>query len=495
VPVPAASHPAVRDHCLAPGRATASGHAAARTIDAPLQGASGRYGRLFPELPPLRADEAALLRLGVDDGPCDCGTAAADRGDDAEVDAGWPLFGQFIAHDITADRSALSAEVNAHGQVVNFRTPRANLECLYGDGPSGAPFLYDQRDGAKLLLGDNDAGEPGDLPRNAQGLALVGDPRNDVHVFVSQLHLALLKVHNRLVDQLRADGEAEAEVFDAARRATTWHYQWIIVNEFLPLVAGAGLVDALLLEGLRWYRPEGQAWIPLEFADAAYRYGHSQIRRGYRLRADGPALPLFPDLIGFRPVPASRRVDWSQLFQFPGGRPAPQRAKRIDGRLARCLLELPMAITGQVEVAAFRSLATRDLQRGQSYGLPSGEALARHLGEPPLNADEVGLAAHGWEDETPLWYYLLREAAVRGGGDRLGPIGGRIVAEVLLGIIDHDPESYRAVEQDWQPTLPAAHPGRFGIADLLATAEAAERERAGAERAGVETAARAETRY
>jgi hypothetical protein len=465
--VPAPSHPAVRDHCLAPGRA----------IDAPLQGASGKYGRLFPGLPPLRADEAALLRLGVDDGPCDCGTAAADSGDDAGVDAGWPLFGQFVAHDITADRSALSAEVDAQGQVVNFRTPRANLECLYGDGPTGAPFLYDQRDSAKLLLGGNDAGEPGDLPRNAQGIALVGDPRNDVHLFVSQLHLAMLKVHNRLVDRLREDGEAETEVFDAARRATTWHYQWVIVNEFLPLVAGEELVDELLLEGPRWYRPEGQAWIPLEFADAAYRYGHSQIRRGYRLRADGPALPLLPDLLGFRPVPADHRVDWSLLFQFPGTPEAPQAAKRIDGRLARCLIELPMAITGQVEMEAFRSLATRDLQRGQSYGLPSGEALARHLGEAPLSADEVGLAAHGWEGETPLWYYLLREAAVRGGGDRLGPIGGRIVAEVLLGIIDHDPESYLAVERDWQPTLPAARPGRFGIADLLLAAESAELER------------------
>ena len=458
---------AIRDHCLAPARA------AGRVIDAPLQGGSGKYGRLFPGLPPLRAGEAALLRLGAEGGPCDCG----DGGDDGAVDAGWPLFGQFVAHDITADRSSLLVEVDAGGQAVNFRTPRANLECLYGDGPSGSPFLYDQRDPAKLLLGRNDQGEPGDLPRNAQGVALLGDPRNDVHLFVSQLHLALLKVHNRLVDRLREDGEDEAELFDAARRATTWHYQWLIVNQFLPLVAGEELVEELLLAGPRWYRPEGQPQIPLEFADAAYRYGHSQLRSRYRLRAGGEALPLFPDLLGFQPVPASRRVDWSQLFQFPG-LPPPQRAKRIDGRLARCLLALPAAITGAVEVTELRSLAARDLQRGQNYGLPSGEALARHLGVEPLGAEELGLAAHGWKGETPLWYYLLREAAVRGGGDRLGPIGGRIVAEVLLGIIDGDPESYRAVEREWQPTLPAARPGRFGIADLLLAAEGAEAEAA-----------------
>ncbi len=459
----AAPHPSiVRDHCLAPSR----------TTDAALLGAHSKYGRLFPDVPPLHADEALLLRLGGDGGPCDSGIAADGSGDDAGVDAGWPLFGQFVAHDITADRSMLLLDVDASGQVANFRTPRANLECLYGDGPGGNPFLYDQNDGAKLLVGGNDLGEAGDLPRNAQGIALVGDPRNDVHLFVSQLHLAMLKVHNRLVDRLREDGEAEAEVFDAARRAATWHYQWIIVNQFLPLVAGAALVDELLVSGPRWYRPEGPPWIPLEFADAAYRYGHSQIRRAYRLQDGGPELPLFPDLLGFRPVPASRRVDWSQLFQFPS-RPAPQRAKQIDGRMARSLIELPTAITGAVAVAALHSLATRDLQRGQSYGLPSGEALAQHLGAEPLSAEETGLAALGWEGETPLWYYLLREAAVQGGGDRLGPIGGRIVAEVLLGIIDRDPESYHAVERDWQPTLPAARPGHFGIADLLLAAEGA----------------------
>jgi hypothetical protein len=169
-------------------------------------------------------------------------------------------------------------------------------------------------------------------------------------------------------------------------------------------------------------------------------------------------------------VPASRRVDWTQLFAFPG-RPAPQPSKKIDGRLARSLIELPMAITGEVEVEAYHSLAVRDLQRGQAYGLSSGEALSCALGIKPLVADEIGLADLGWAGETPLWYYLLKEAEVRGGGERLGPLGGRIVAEVLLGIIDRDPESYRAVEPDWRPTLPAARPGSFTVTDLLAAAE------------------------
>lgn len=452
-----ASHPpVVRDHCLAPSRA----------IDAPLDSARGKYGRLFPGVAAFDADEEFLLRLGGADGLCDAGVTA--EGDDARVAAGWPLFGQLIAHDITADRSLLLRHADSD-HVANFRSPRANLECLYGDGPAGSPFLYDRDDQAKLLVGTNDRGEPGDLPRNSQGIALIGDPRNDVHVFVSQLHLAMLKVHNLIVDRLRADGEPEAEVFDSARRAATWHYQWVIVNEFLPVVVGEDLMHELLTRGPRWYRPEGQAWIPFEFADAAYRYGHSQVRRGYRLQAGGPVLPLFPDLLGFKPVPADRTVDWSQLFRF-SGRPAPQASKKIDGRLARSLIELPAAITGDVEVSAYHSLAFRDLQRGQAYGLPSGETLSREVEIDPLSPTDVGLDELGWAGGTPLWYYLLKEAEVCCDGDRLGPLGGRIVAEVLLGIIDLDPESYRAVEPTWQPTLPARTPGAFSLTDLLGAA-------------------------
>jgi Animal haem peroxidase len=439
----AVAHRRQRDYCLAPER-----------VDAPIEGA-GRYGRMF-DLPPLEADDALLHRIGAADGFCDAG----DRDQDAVVEAGWPFFGQYVAHDLTADRSPLRTHADVQA-LRNMRSPRANLEALYGGGPMGSPFLYQRADTAKLLEND------GDLPRNQEGIALIGDPRNDVHVFMGQMQVAFIAAHNRLVDWLRKDGTPEADLFNEARRALSWHYQWLIVNELLPSLAGEQLVDELLQSGPRYYRPSGQPFIPLEFADGAYRYGHSQVRQLYQIQEGGPHRPVFPDLIGFGPI-GDRRVDWALLFDVPG-RPRAQRAKSIDGRLPRSLIELPQAITGAVDEEAYRSLAARDLERGQGTGLPSGESVARHIGAEALTPDEVGLAAYGWQVETPLWLYVLRESAVRQGGDRLGEVGATIVAEVLIGIISGDPESYLALDPGWTPTLPG-HDERFRVRDILVPA-------------------------
>jgi hypothetical protein len=458
VPTPIASrlHAAsrtVRDHCLAPER----------LIDTSPQGA--RYGRMFPDLPALAADPAALYRAGASGGVCDASglfpVQMPAAPDDAIEAAGWPFFGQFVAHDITADRSQVGLHADSEA-LRNARSPRLNLESVHAEGPVGSPFLYDTRDGAKLLTSEDGR----DLPRNWQGTALVGDPRNDVHRFVAHLHLAFLHAHNHLVDRLREDGVAEDDLYDEARRALVWHYQWIVLHDYLPRLVGSDLVTELLGGGTRHFTPStGEAFIPLEFADAAFRYGHGQIRHRYQLRSDGAQYPLFPDLFGHGPIPPEHQLDWALMFDLPGRAPA-QRAKRLDGGLPASLITLPLEITGEVEVAEYRSLAVRDLARGQATALPSGEEVARSLGIVPLTPKEVG---GEWPGGTPLWLYVLKEAQHRAAGDRLGPVGGRIVAEVLIGLVVADPDSYLTLDPGWRPSLPSAG-AEFGLADFLVLA-------------------------
>ena len=170
--------------------------------------------------------------------------------------------------------------------------------------------------------------------------------------------------------------------------------------------------------------------------------------------------------MGFGAVPPEHTVDWALQIDVEGHAPA-QRAKRIDSRLPAALIALPTQISGSAPGTDYASLATRDLQRGQAVGLASGEAIAHRLGVPALSAEQVGLAEGGWTGETPLWIYILKEAEVMHDGNQLGPVGGRIVGEVLVGIIDADPESFRSIDPSWTPTLPARRAGAFGLADIL----------------------------
>jgi hypothetical protein len=428
-----------RDQCLAPERKAEEVY-------------GGRYRRLFDGLRPLEVDEAALHALGRPGGPLD--EAAAEESTDATVAAGWPFFGQFVAHDITADRSPIGHRTDPL-QIENFRTPRANLEGVYGAGPVGTNYLYEKDDPAKLLLGEGGH----DVPRNHEGIALLGDQRNDVHLFMSQMQVAFIRMHNRMIDRLRADGAAESDVFEDARRSATWHYQWVILDEFLPMLVGPELVAKLLDGGRTLFGPGDVPYIPFEFADAAYRYGHSQVRDSYLVNREFGPVPVFPDLMGFGAVPIEHAIDWTLQFDLPGNEPA-QRAKKIDGRLPSSLIALPHEISGEEPGSDYSSLANRDLERGQMTGLPSGEAVAGQMGEEPLSDDQLGLRALGWEDETPLWLYILKEAEALHDGNRLGPVGGRIVGEVLVGIIDADPSpsarSSPPGDRHCRPTRPAA---------------------------------------
>jgi Animal haem peroxidase len=249
----------------------------------------GRFGRLFRNLDPASHSAEALEALAgsmVDSNepppqPGGWGGQQPDpnQGDNPGIPAGYTYFGQFVDHDITFDPASSLQRWNDPSALHNFRTPRFDLDSVYGEGPDDEPFLYDEgTDRAKMLLGRSvpEKGEF-DLPRNGQGVALIGDPRNDENVIVSQLQVAFLRAHNKL---------AETVGFEEARRQLRWHYQYVVVNDFLRKIVPTEVISSIQPEGdlleapaLRFFGE--QPYMPVEFSVAAYRFGHSMIRPRY----------------------------------------------------------------------------------------------------------------------------------------------------------------------------------------------------------------------
>jgi Animal haem peroxidase len=455
----------------------------------------GPFGRMFRNLPFVAHDRSALIQLGLkmQEQP---GVPA----DNPKIPVGYTYLGQFIDHDITFDPTSQLQRFNDPDALTDFRTPRYDLDSLYGRGPADSPYLYEWADaqfrGVKLLAGRNpDADRDGtpltrqDLPRNEQGRALVGDPRNDENIIVSQLQLAFIRLHDRVVDRVKmARGLTGRALFEEAQRRVRWHYQWMVVHDFLPRICGADVVGGILKDegsvagptiDLEFYSWENEPFMPVEFSVAAFRFGHSMIRPTYDLNAGVQDVPIFVDdpnpgpfghLGGFRRLPAGWTIDWRRFVSIDGSRPQPSR--RINTRLATPLFRLPPGLD-----AGRNALAVLNLRRGKALQLPTGQAVAERMGVAPLTTQELGLDQLGLSPEhqaaltpdTPLWYYILREAEVRHNGERLGEVGGRIVAEVLLGLLSGDPSSYLRMQPTWKPDggIPAARPGEFTLADLL----------------------------
>ncbi|HVL05101.1 MAG TPA: heme peroxidase family protein [Acidimicrobiales bacterium] len=437
----------------------------------------GRYGRMFRELPAFAPSDSALKALA--DSMADAPAGAA--GDNPDLPSGYTYLGQFVDHDITFDPVSSLDRVNDPDALNTFRTPRFDLDSLYGRGQADSPYLYDQDDPASLLVGRNTdtvEHEPVDLPRNHQGRALIGDPRNDVHFIVSQLHLAFIRFHNAVVDHLRFRVEPSS-LFEEARRTVTWHYQWVVVHDFLVRLVGAEMLGEVLVTGKRtgkaradlsFFTWRNRPFVPVEFSAAAYRFGHSMVRGEYRINDTLEVLPILTDirvanplqhLGGFRTLPKGWSVQWKHLFDLDDAT-TPQLARRIDTKLAEPMRKLPPAIDN-----ARRSLGLLNMLRGRSLQLPSGQAVAAAMDSEVPNG-ELGLTG-----ETPLWFYVLREAEALHEGRRLGPTGGRIVAEVLVGLLKGDPSSFLRQAPAWKPDLPSVEAGTFTMVDLLRFADVA----------------------
>jgi hypothetical protein len=418
---------------------------------------------------------------------------------DSTLDAGLTYVGQFVDHDITLDVSS-SLEVETDATTIhNMRSPSLDLDSVYGQGPAMDPFLYDMPGlgvnptAIKLQVGTNlssgDGGPGGtagfggmvqhsdrDVPRVASDThtAIIGDPRNDENLIIVQFHHAMLRFHNAMVDALLLSGFS-GDIFVEAKRRVTHHYQWAVVNDFLRQVCGDQAVD----DALSGVDPEIDSpfCMPVEFSVAAYRYGHSMIRDHYWLNFNFTMASL-AEVFAFNRVPnLPVRSNWVVDLNafFSTGIPVPvfNKARKIDTGIANGLTALP-GLSGMLA-----ELAMRNLLRGLALGLPSGQGMASEFGISPLTETQLlqGLP-NGEADvldgsgklllkKTPLWYYVLREAAVLENGDRLGPVGGRIVAETLVRMLKRDPDSYLNVPGGFTPFLPSAVPGDFTFSDLL----------------------------
>jgi hypothetical protein len=375
---------------------------------------------------------------------------------------------------MTLDRTPMPEQELDPKGLVNFDSPFFDLASVYGRGPGLDPQLY-EADGVHMRIVRNAEGVE-DLPRLDDGTALLGDARNDENLILTQLHLLFLKFHNRCLDTGLATTLADAQ------RLTRWHFQWVIVNDFLKAVVGPELVSQVLQGSppkpkIDFYKPvdSERPMMPIEYAVAAFRFGHSMVRAGYTLNAAGGA-PLFdpinPDLRGHRPLPAAFEIEWWRLFRVPGAPTSPRNVSRlIDAKLAIPLLNLPPTVVSDPMV----SLAQRNLIRGKRLGVPAGQDVAKLMKMKPLSNKDLGLpdpGNPGWAGKAPLWFYILREAEITQGGRRLGPLGGKLVAEVIVGILSCDKSSYIYDKTPFQPAPPIAPTaGQFTMGEFAAFAQ------------------------
>jgi hypothetical protein len=524
--------------------------------------AEGRFGFMFKSQPPFPAGDTLLNSLGatMEEQPTANTTSTGDEKDandafgenpNPRLTSGFTFVGQFVDHDITFDTTKLDDQQSDPYATTNFRTPRYDLDAIYGLGPSVNPQFYNSSDPDKFLIVErpytqitgslklSDGSSLNktwdvkpdvvyDVPRNADGTAIISDPRNDQTEIILQLHVALQKFHNRLVDVLRMQQVPRSAVFESARRLARWHYQWVVIHDFLPAIVGQAMSDSVYKEtskapviNIKYYKPTnpgGRSFIPVEFAVAAYRFGHSITRPRYTVRdvfdknnilLGGVAgVPLFGDsptdnnLNGHRELLPRLKIQWSKFFNVAGQTPTARPVRQFDTSLANPLFKLPQ--TALPDTNTLGLLSQRNLQRGRKMGLPSGQQVARLMGVTPLTPTQlwtnhrikvqipiVGnvvkvlqeydeqnqslkdlFADPGWNGEAPLWFYILKEAEIVGNGREMGPVGGRIIAEVLVGLLQKDPNSYLYLQPGWKPTTPIAPTaGKFTMADLLKFAQ------------------------
>jgi hypothetical protein len=454
--------------------------------------------RLFPNLQAGLFDEEDLKTLAqamhrVEPVP-------EGENDNKGIAAGYTFLGQFIDVDITFPN--LTAEdKNYETPFFDDYAPAFNLHSVYCHGPRVQPFLY-QLDGVRMVLGDQTCGNQADqkarqLARlgtepSGYGGAIIGDGRNDENIIVSQLHAMFLRFHNRIADNLRSKSFAEVQ------QTVRHHYQWVVIHDFLPTIIGTDVLRGILPHlannstlaenppRFKFYKPTGR--IPLEFLLAVYRFGHSMIRRSYRLNTSIEPIPIVsmrtPSLAGFRPWPPEWIVDWELFFEMSGSK-APQWSHKIGTSIIDFLSDILVpGIPGRPE----NSLAFRALLRGLRTNLPSGQSVSAAMEIDPIPDDlmlvgpateyhmprnkPLNAISKRFKNNAPLWYYVLAEAQQQFVNNdtpiRLGPVAGRIVGEVLIGLMFANRNSFLRKDPFFKPHKELCSPsGEFRMAELL----------------------------
>ena len=479
-------------------------------------------------LPESRETRDALVDLGK--AMADQGADDPVKDTDPPVSAAYTYFGQFVDHDITLEASsAPGSRLTApdlrplplgriRGETQNVRTGVLELDSVYGlpaerdpqdsskmrvgkvtklqepDFPEQKPFLRPPETGPKKANENDSPREKRNADVAHDRAALIGDPRNDENTIIAQLHLAFLLAHNRLVDETDPPNR-----FRKAKKRLRRHYQHLVLHDFLKQVADSEIVDDTI-EANKVYDPEeDEFFMPLEHSVAAFRFGHSMVRARYAFNLNFQPATLeqlftftalsgqFGEEIGFpnaETLPENWIIEWENFFDPEGGEPR-STTRRIDTELVEPLDHLRI-VSGQEEGGLAAKLAVRNLLRGYLLRMPTGQAVARALRKklqgvrdvPVLTRQQVREGAANQRqvevleeadflERTPLWYYVLAEAAVLGGGQRLGPVGSTIVAEVLVGLVRRSPDSILALGTVWEPNLPSKTSGEFTLADLL----------------------------
>jgi hypothetical protein len=349
-----------------------------------------------------------------------------------KIELGLVFFGQFVDHDLnfnsTEEGQGASIDPN---NPINRRTPALDLDPVYGGGPHGDPEFYTP-DGLFFKLGTNG----NDLLRDPNGVAIIGDPRNDDNGMIAQIHLAFQKYHNLLmtralhgVDPSSLNPAQKDALFNAVHERVIGFYQGIVANQFGTVITGRPIST----------KEPPLANVPAEFDMAVFRLGHTLVPNTLVVDHQGDRKsPTDPSLRG-----PGAFVPMDLLF----GRGAQPSAK-FDDKVSETMRELLILLSptdpgagdliggdsanigeGQIiDGVMHLDLVETNILRGREVHLPSGEEYLAMLDHRPYNPATDG--------NTDLFQYILDEATPLG---HLGRVGTDVVDRTIGGLLAADP--------------------------------------------------------